>query len=73
MFNWKFQKNRKQLELKKNISENFLSRFTLTEEEIQCLTVRGPLQKPFFETMLHLQKIINDCQILLISNNQKAG
>eukprot|EP00833_Pecoramyces_ruminatium_P001331 jgi/Orpsp1_1/1175363/evm.model.c7180000053557.1 len=66
-------KEKKQLELKKNISESFLSKFTLTEEEINCLTVRGPLQRPFFEAMAHLQKIINDCQILLISNNQKAG
>jgi len=66
-------KEKKQLEIKKNISEEFLSKFTLTEKEIQCLTVRGPLQKPFFDAMLHLQKIINDCEYLLISNNQKAG
>jgi len=66
-------KEKKQLELKKNISESFLSKFTLTEEEVECLTTRGPLQKSFFTAMSHLQKIINDCQILLISNNQKAG
>jgi len=66
-------KQKTQLELKKNISETFLSKFTLTEEEINCLTVRGPLERSFFEAMTHLQKIINDCQILLISNNQTAG
>lgn len=57
---------RKEVEDKKSIIELFLTRFTLTEQEIETVKSRDtPIGQRFFQTMDKTEKIRDDCQVLM--------
>ncbi|KAI7868480.1 oligomeric Golgi complex subunit 6 [Spinellus fusiger] len=55
------------------ISERFLDVFTPSEEEIRLLTSSSPINNTFFEALNHLEHISSNCQLLLMTQYQKAG
>lgn len=60
------RRHRKEVEDKKSIVELFLSRFTLTEQEIDVIKSRDiHIGTRFFQTMDKTEKIRNDCQVLM--------
>ncbi|XP_006457735.1 hypothetical protein AGABI2DRAFT_198704 [Agaricus bisporus var. bisporus H97] len=60
------REERKEVEDKKSIVELFLSRFTLTEQEIDVIKSRDiHIGTRFFQTMDKTEKIRNDCQVLM--------
>lgn len=59
--------------VRQNIINTFLTRFTLTDAEIESITSHDvPVGKPLFAAMERAEKIRNDCQILL-SGEDGAG
>lgn len=57
---------RKEVEDKKSIIGLFLTRFTLTEQEIEIIKSRDtPIGQRFFQTMDKTEKIRDDCQVLM--------
>ncbi|KAJ3566894.1 hypothetical protein NP233_g6714 [Leucocoprinus birnbaumii] len=57
---------RKEVEDKKSIINLFLSRFTLTEEEVEIVRSREtPIGSRFFQTMDKTEKIRDDCRVLM--------
>ena len=51
-----------------------MDRFTLSEKEVVILTsLDSEIGPEFFDALNHLQKIHEDCDTLLITENQRAG
>ncbi|KAI9090303.1 oligomeric Golgi complex subunit 6, partial [Phlyctochytrium arcticum] len=57
-----------------SIVEVFLERFTLSDAQVHTLTAPNEAVGPaFFEGLNHLQKISDDCKVLLVTEHQEAG
>lgn len=68
--------SRQEIETKKSIVSLFLARFTLTEEEIQCMTSRDvPMGLAFFQALDKTEQIRTDCRVLMSGEDgpTKAG
>jgi conserved oligomeric Golgi complex subunit 6 len=64
------------VEVKQSIISLFLSRFTLTEDEVEAMTSRDvPVGKRFFLAMDKTEKIRDDCRVLMAGEEgpTKAG
>ncbi|ORX43080.1 oligomeric complex COG6 [Hesseltinella vesiculosa] len=56
------------------LAKKFLDKFTLSQEEVQILTSNSsPVNGAFFDALDHLQRIHNDCRLLLTSTHQQTG
>jgi len=63
---------RKQNESFQHICSNFLLRFQLTENELNCL--KAPeITEGFFQVLKRIQRIQEDCKMLLRTQQQSAG
>ncbi|KAL1919011.1 uncharacterized protein VTP21DRAFT_2392 [Calcarisporiella thermophila] len=69
----KLKKERKSCDTRRRIIDTFLSHFTLSEDEIAILSSGSVVDSRFFGALQHLEQINNDCQALLITENQRAG
>ncbi|KAG7088505.1 hypothetical protein E1B28_012492 [Marasmius oreades] len=70
------REERQGVQTKQSIISLFLSRFTLTEEEIQAVTSRDvPVGKEFFAAMDKTEQIREDCRVLMTGEDgpTKAG
>ncbi len=68
--------DRQEVEVKKSIVELFLTRFALSEEEIEAMTSRDvPLGQRFFGAMDRTERIRDDCRVLMAGEEgpTKAG
>ncbi|KAJ3372364.1 Golgi transport complex subunit 6 [Kappamyces sp. JEL0680] len=65
---------RLECDIKKQITVAFLACFTLDPAEVRMLTHSGmPINKDFFDALSHLQKIHQNCNVLLIAEQQRTG
>lgn len=63
-----------QLANKKLIADAFLKRFVLSDDEKKLLTTNAEVvDQRFFDALRHLQQIRDDCQVLLVNDNQTTG
>ncbi|KAF8889933.1 oligomeric Golgi complex subunit 6 [Infundibulicybe gibba] len=60
------REERRQVEMRRSIVTLFLSRFTLSNDEVEALTSRDvPLGKRFFQAMDKTERIRHDCRLLM--------
>ncbi|KAJ8658658.1 hypothetical protein O0I10_005698 [Lichtheimia ornata] len=56
------------------VADQFLKTFTLSEREVQVLSLSSlPIDDEFFAALEHLKQIHRDCRVLLMTKNQQAG
>jgi len=58
---------------RKKVASAFVTRFSLSPEEMQVITGSKQLKLEFFDVLEHVRSIHSECKTLLLSEHQKAG